>query len=201
MPYLYAAAVTANKTGIPCMRSMVMEFTEDKTCHYLDKQYMLGDSLLVAPIFNDQSLAEYYLPKGVWTDFFTGEVRNGGQWISETHGYLSIPLMVKENSIVVLGAHDDKPDYDYADGAEIRVYQLIDQKEASAVIYGMDNRAALSVKAVKNGNQIRITVDTKTSCSIRLVNVKANAVTGGSFAVEGNDTVISDISGEIVATL
>ena len=201
MPYLYAAAVTANKTGIPCMRSMVMEFTEDKTCHYLDKQYMLGDSLLVAPIFNDQSIAEYYLPKGVWTDFFTGEVKQGGQWITETHGYLSIPLMVKENSIVVLGAHDDKPDYDYADGAEIRVYQLSDQKEAAAVVYGMDNQAALSVKAVKDGSQIKITVDTKTSCSIRLVNVKADAVTGGSFAVEGNDTVISDISSEIVVTL
>ena len=70
------------------MRSMVMEFTEDKTCHYLDKQYMLGDSLLVAPIFNDQSMAEYYLPKGVWTDFFTGEVKNGGQWITEKHGGL-----------------------------------------------------------------------------------------------------------------
>ena len=33
----------------------------------------LGDSLLVAPIFNEESLADYYLPAGRWTDFFTGE--------------------------------------------------------------------------------------------------------------------------------
>ena len=64
MPYLYKTAITASRTGIPCMRSMVLEFTEDKMCNYLDKQYMLGDNLLVAPIFNDESRAEYYLPAG-----------------------------------------------------------------------------------------------------------------------------------------
>ena len=74
MPYLYKTAIQANKTGVPTMRSMVLEFTEDRTCHYVDKQYMLGDSLLVAPIFNEESLADYYLPAGRWTDFFTGEV-------------------------------------------------------------------------------------------------------------------------------
>ena len=60
---------------------MVLEFTKDKTCHYLDKQYMLGDSLLVAPIFNDESKAEYYLPQGIWTNFFTGKEYRGGAWI------------------------------------------------------------------------------------------------------------------------
>ena len=72
MPYLYKTSIDTSRSGIPTMRSMVMEFTSDKTCHYLDKQYMLGDNLLAAPIFNDQSIAEYYLPKGTWTDFFTG---------------------------------------------------------------------------------------------------------------------------------
>ncbi len=64
MPYLYKTAIETSVTGVPTMRSMVLEYTEDKTCHYVDKQYMLGDNLLVAPIFNDQSMAEYYLPKG-----------------------------------------------------------------------------------------------------------------------------------------
>lgn len=201
MPYLYAAAVTANQTGIPCMRSMVLEFTEDKTCHYLDKQYMLGSSLLVAPIFNDQSFAEYYLPKGVWTDFFTGAAKNGGQWITETHNYLSIPLLVKENSIIVLGAHDDRPDYNYADGAEIRIYQLLEGQEASAAVYGADSRLALTVKAIKNDREITVTVDNGASCSLRLVNVTASAVNGGSFTTDGNDTVITGFSNNIVITL
>ena len=50
MPYLYKTSIDTSRSGIPTMRSMVMEFTSDKTCHYLDKQYMLGDNLLAAPI-------------------------------------------------------------------------------------------------------------------------------------------------------
>ena len=57
MPYLYKTAIDTSRSGVPTMRSMVLEYTEDKTCHYVDKQYMLGDNLLVAPIFNDQSIA------------------------------------------------------------------------------------------------------------------------------------------------
>ena len=48
--------------------------------------------------------------------------------------------MVKENSIVAIGAHDDKPDYDYGDGAELRLYALKDGKNAEAVVYGMDQK-------------------------------------------------------------
>ena len=59
-------------------------------------QYMLGDSLLAAPIFRDDSIAEYYLPEGTWTSLLTGEVKEGGKWYTEKHGYLSIPLYVKE---------------------------------------------------------------------------------------------------------
>ncbi|HBR33636.1 MAG TPA: alpha-xylosidase, partial [Firmicutes bacterium] len=49
MPYLYENAYRTSKTGCPMMRSMVMEFTDDPACKYLDTQYMLGDALLVAP--------------------------------------------------------------------------------------------------------------------------------------------------------
>lgn len=82
MPYLFAAAVYAHKEGIPTMRAMLLEFPKDKMCQYLDKQYLLGDSLLVAPVFNEDGVAEYYLPNdgGDWTDFFTGEKKEGGKW-------------------------------------------------------------------------------------------------------------------------
>lgn len=158
MPYLYKTSVDTSRSGIPTMRSMVLEYTGDKTCHYVDKQYMLGDALLVAPIFNDQGIAEYYLPEGLWTDFFTGEEKRGPGWINEKHGYLSIPLMVRENSIVCLGSTEGRPDYDYGDHAELCLYSLKDGKEASTVIYGMDQREELIMTASRNGNQIHIIV-------------------------------------------
>lgn len=188
MPYLYKTAIDTSRSGVPTMRSMVLEYTEDKTCHYVDKQYMLGDNLLVAPIFNDQSIAEYYLPKGTWTDFFTGEEKEGAGWITEKHSYLSIPLMVKENSIVVMGAHDDRPDYDYGDHAEIRIYALKDGHSASSIVYGMDNQEQISITASRSGSDIHIQVTSGQEYTIRLINVTAS---GKDAVIDGKDTVIS----------
>ena len=201
MPYLYKTSVETSKSGVPTMRAMVLEFTEDKNCNYVDKQYMLGDNLLVAPIFNDESIAEYYLPKGTWTNFFTGEEKNGGEWITEKHDYLSIPLMVRENSIVIMGAHDDKPDYDYADGAEVRIYTLQDGKEAASVVYDMKQNVDLTVSAKKEGGKISIHTEGSKPYTIRLVNVKAVSANGATVAVDGNDTLVTPSSNDIEITL
>ena len=183
------------------MRSMVLEFTEDRNCAYLDKQYMLGDNLLVAPIFNDQSKGIFYLPKGTWTDFLTGEVLEGGEWYEKEYDYLHLPLFAKENSIIAMGAHDDKPDYDYVDGAELRIFAMVDGKEASTVIYGMDNQIGLKATAIKNGNTITINVESAKAFSVKLVNVKASAAEGAELAIEGNDTVLTSCAGTITVTL
>ena len=188
MPYLYKTAIDTSKSGIPTMRSMVLEFTEDKTCHYIDKQYMLGDNLLVAPIFNDQSIAEYYLPKGTWTNLFTGEVKEGACWVTEKHSYLSIPLMVRENSIVVLGACDEKPDYDYGNNAEIRIYALKDGCKASSIVYGMDQKEEIVVTAEKSGKNIHIKITSDRNYTIRLVNV---AIISTEAEKDGNDTILT----------
>ena len=62
MPYLYTAAVRAHLTGIPVMRPMHMEFWQDRNCAYLDRQYMLGDSVLAAPVFSEDGEESCYLP-------------------------------------------------------------------------------------------------------------------------------------------
>ncbi len=201
MPYLYETAVSTSKTGIPTMRSMVLEFTEDKNCQYLDKQYMLGDSLLVAPIFNEESIAEFYLPEGNWTNLFTGEKYAGGKWYTEKHGYLSIPLMVKENSIVAMGSRDDKPDYDYADGVELRMYELAEDVKACKTVYGMANEAGLTVEVLKAAGTITIDVNTAKDYTVRLVNVKAVSAEGADITVDGNDTILAPKAAHMVVIL
>ncbi len=190
MPYLYKTAIDTSASGIPTMRSMVLEYPEDKTCHYIDKQYMLGDCLLVAPIFNEEGMAEYYLPAGTWTNFFTGEEIQGGRWLTEKHGYLSIPLMVKENSIIAIGSRDDRPDYDYGENAELKIYALQDGTEAASVIYGMNRKPELQITALKQGNEIKIHVETEKSYTLRLVNVQATAASVMSLTVDGRDSLI-----------
>ncbi len=201
MPYLYKTAIFASKEGIPTMRSMVLEFTKDRTCHYLDKQYMLGDNLLVAPIFNDEGKAEYYLPKGIWTNFFTGKEYKGGTWVEEQHGYLSIPLMVRENSIVAIGNCDDKPDYDYANGCELRVYALHDGVKVDTEVYGMSNVIELSVSVKRQGRTIHVTADGAKPFKIRMVNMHAAEAKNGLVTIDGNDSVITPDSGASVVEI
>ena len=203
MPYLYKTSIDTSRSGIPTMRSMVLEFTKDRNCFYLDKQYMLGDNLLVAPIFNDKSIGSFYLPKGTWTDFFTGEVMEGGTWAEKTYDYLHLPLMVRENSIIAMGACDDRPDYDYADGVELRVYALTDGLECSTVVYDMQQKADLQVSVVKSGNTITLNAENPGGkpYTMRLVNVKAAAADGAAMTVDGMDTVLVPETGTVTVTL
>lgn len=171
MPYIYKTAVETSISGVPTMRAMFLEFPEDKTCEYLDKQYMLGDNLLVAPIFNDKSMAQYYLPEGIWTNLIDNKEYTGGKWINEEHSYLSIPLLVRENSIIVFGQKDDRPDYDYEKNAEIRIYALQDGASANTNIYGMDNTVKCTVNASRSGNTITVDVKTNETYTLKLVNI------------------------------
>ena len=165
MPYLYAQAVKTSKYGVPMMRSMVMEFTDDPNCGYLALQYMLGDSLLVAPIFNDKSMAEYYLPEGIWTDLLTGERKNGGRWYKEKHSYLSIPLYIRENSIVALGASDEGPEYDYADGVRLELSALRDGAVAETNVCNGKGQEEVYARAVRTGDKISVEVDAQKPCT------------------------------------
>ena len=87
MPYLYRMAVYSHETGIPMMRPMILEFPQEMGVKDLDMQYMLGDSILVAPIFREDSMGEFYLPEGTWTHLLSGERREGGRWYTQTYDH------------------------------------------------------------------------------------------------------------------
>lgn len=97
------------------MRSMILEFSNDPACKYLDTQYMLSDSLMIAPVFSETGQVEYYLPEGIWTHFKTNEKKAGGKFFHETHDYLSLPLYVRPNSIIAVGKDDSTVNYDLAE--------------------------------------------------------------------------------------
>ena len=122
MPYLYAAGIEATVRGIPVMRPMQLEFPEDPATGYLDRQYLLGSDLLVAPVFDPDGWVDFYLPAGTWTSYLTHEVRTGPGWFREQHGFDSLPLYVRGGAILPVGARDDRPDYDYLAGLVLEVY-------------------------------------------------------------------------------
>lgn len=119
MPYLYRQAAISHQEGTPMMRPMFVEFPKDRACEPLDKQYMLGDSLLVAPVFKENGEVEYYLPEGRWYNVLTNQVVTGGSWKKECHDYFTMPLLLRPNSILAVGSCTEKPDYDYCDGVTV----------------------------------------------------------------------------------
>jgi alpha-D-xyloside xylohydrolase len=122
MPYLYRVGIEAHETGTPFMRPMQLEFAGDPSVDYLDRQYLLGHDLLVAPVFSAGGDVQYYLPAGRWTNHLTGETADGPQWRSETHDFDSLPLWVRDGAVIVTGSRNDRPDYDYTVDPLITVY-------------------------------------------------------------------------------
>ncbi|AXG81482.1 alpha-xylosidase [Streptomyces paludis] len=133
MPYLYRAALQARESGTPVMRAMVLAFPGDPACHPLDRQYMLGDDLLVAPVFTEDGTVDYYVPEGTWTHLLTGEEVRGPGWRRETHGFDTLPLLVRPGAVVPFGAVDEEPVYDWADGVTLRVYAPVPGETVTAV--------------------------------------------------------------------
>ncbi|MCR4808129.1 MAG: alpha-xylosidase, partial [Lachnospiraceae bacterium] len=164
MPYIYSKAAYAHETGVPVMRPMVFEYPDDPACAYLDMQYMLGDSLMVAPIFNDKGISEYYLPgnssgaedKGAcrWTHLLTDEKREGGRYYKDTYDYFSLPLYAAPNTILIRGNTDDRPDYDYTDNLTVHIYELADGCTATADIVNLEGEVVNEITATRSGSSI-----------------------------------------------
>ncbi|HSK66810.1 MAG TPA: alpha-xylosidase, partial [Anaerolineales bacterium] len=155
MPYLYRAAIQAHEQGIPMLRAMFLEFPDDPACDYLDLQYMLGDSLLVAPVFSQDGSVRFYVPEGTWTNLLNGEVLEGPRWVQETHDFMSLPLLVRPNSIIPIGKHDDRPDYEYSDGLTLQMYRLEDGKQSSVEIPSLDGTIETRFDFKREGQEIQ----------------------------------------------
>lgn len=122
MPYLAAAAQEAHRDGIPMMRPMVVEFPDDPATAQLDRQYMLGSDVLVAPVLSADGQVTYYVPAGTWTHLVTGAQVTGPAWVTEKHEFDSVPVLARPGAVIPFGARSDRPDYEWADGVQLRLY-------------------------------------------------------------------------------
>jgi alpha-D-xyloside xylohydrolase len=156
MPYLFRAAMQAHEHGTPVLRSMLMEFPDDPTCAYLDLQYMLGDALLVAPVFSHDGSVSYYVPEGRWTNLLNGEQVEGPGWKRETHDFMSLPLLVRPNSVIPMGSRSDKPDYDFSDGVTLHIFSIDDGYSAKVEIPSLNGKLETTFEIKRQGNNIHI---------------------------------------------
>ena len=159
MPYIYRMAAIAHEKGTPVCRPMPFAYPDDRACQYLDLQYMFGESILVAPIFNDQSIGECYLPDGKWISLLDSEVLEGGKWHRKKYSYLDFPVFVRENSLLAIGSHDERPDYDYTEDVTFRYYLPEDGASASCEVPDENGKIVLSAKAILENGEVRLALD------------------------------------------
>ncbi len=99
-PYLYSAAHEASQTGMPVIRAMPLAFPDDLNTYDKDLQYMLGPSLLVAPVYDERDSRNVYLPSGTWVDWWTGAVYNGPANLRIDAPLDTLPLFVRAGAII-----------------------------------------------------------------------------------------------------
>ena len=154
MPYIYSCAVQAHETGVPMMRAMVMEFP-GPAAEDCDRQYMLGDALLVAPVMRADGRVQYYLPGGEWIHYLSGEIRHGG-WQEDGYDYFSLPLYVRENTILPVSNDPGMVDFDAAAGLTVNIYSLKEGARAQRTIVDREGKHALTLTAHNENGSIRI---------------------------------------------
>jgi alpha-D-xyloside xylohydrolase len=103
VPYVVSYGWQASEDGIPIMRPMVMEFPDDPAGYAFDLQYCLGRELLISPVVRADGIVTTYLPRGKWTDWWTGVVHEGPTTVRRQVPLEELPLYVRDESLVVLG--------------------------------------------------------------------------------------------------
>jgi alpha-D-xyloside xylohydrolase len=167
MPYLMAAATQAHQHSQPMLRAMVLEFPRDPTCRTLDRQYMLGDGLLVAPVFDDRR-AEYYLPAGTWTHLLSGEVRCGGRWYFDELDFFNIPVWVREQAMICVGSQDTQVDYDLSEGLRLVCGKLDARVSIEVRLVNAKGGPAGRLEVYNDGTRIRVKSSTLSDFQVHL---------------------------------
>lgn len=158
MPYLYTQAAYDAKFGNPLMRPMFLEFEDDPNVSGLATQYMFGSQILVAPIFSDQGKAHFYLPGGKWTSLLDNKVYQApesGEWLNDKFDELSLPVLVRENTILVRNEKAIHAEYDYTKNVDIHLYQIKEGTVSTNIVSSKGLEAA-SIRVQRKNQQIKV---------------------------------------------
>jgi alpha-D-xyloside xylohydrolase len=165
LPYIYTYTCIAAHTSLPIMRPMVLEFPDDPSTFTMDLQYMFGEELLVAPIYNVHGVRSVYLPEGRWIDFWTHEILTGPRTIHVQVPLATLPLYVKANALIpTVEATSFTADEPF-EKITVDAYLL---EQGTFELYDTDGLTRISAEIA--GNRLRILIDgVKHHLALRLI--------------------------------
>lgn len=127
IPYLYTMNLRASRESIPLMQPLYYQNPMSSEAYQQKNEYWFGSELIVCPITEkidrESGMARFYgwLPDGLWTDYFTGTVYEGGRWFDWYRGIESIPVLIKAGGMLVLDGRVQGNEIDNPDRLEICV--------------------------------------------------------------------------------
>lgn len=171
LPYLLGQALEAGRSGTPLLRAMFLEFPEDRNVWTIDTQYMLGSNLLVAPIFSEDGEVTFYVPEvgeeevhadARWRSYFDPKKTYvSGKWYTETHGFETLPALVRPGAVLPVNMGLTDPVGNHLDGLEVLVngplrpegveVELVDKEKIGEV--------AKKLTVVPSGDQVEVKGD------------------------------------------
>ncbi|HKO15414.1 MAG TPA: TIM-barrel domain-containing protein [Gemmatimonadaceae bacterium] len=138
MPYVWTQARLSAARGWPMLRTLFFEYPDDPTSWLVEDEYLFGPDLLVAPLFQESTRRQVYLPPGTWTDYQTGVTYAGAGWYDIAAGTVPIVLLVKDHTVV-------------PHVAVAQTTAAIDWREVELRVYSSDGAAALGSIALPDG--------------------------------------------------
>lgn len=178
-PYLLQEALVGHRDGTPLMRPMFLEFPDDLNTYTIDTQYMFGSNLLVAPVFSEEGTVTFYVPRseddhnGKWISWFDHQrTYEPGRWYTETHGFDTLPILVRPGSVTAVNSKLQTPQDDAIEGLELlvngriikeTVIEVVDPNQTHEVLQTIklepDSAAELGVKVEPGVKIVRIDKD------------------------------------------
>jgi alpha-D-xyloside xylohydrolase len=152
MPYLWSEALECGRTSLPMLRHLVLEFPDDPTVRTIDDQYLLGGSLMVAPVLDDRDARDLYLPAGAWVEWHSGRILQGGGWEHVEAPLDVLPMYLRAGSVIPLGPlarHTGEQDLD-----PLRL--LLPQPAPAGGYVVRDPGGDVSVSYVKHGQMLEV---------------------------------------------
>ena len=135
LPYFYDLFWQMERTGLPVMRPLVLEYERDPRVREISDQFMIGPSLMAAPaLAKGMEYRAVYLPEGRWMDYWKETWEKGGEYVLRETPLDCCPLYVRENSIIPM-----YPVQNYVGETEIRELTLLITGREASYIHFQDN--------------------------------------------------------------
>lgn len=103
LPYILASSHECVRDSLPMLRALVVDYQDDPNTHNMSDQWLFGQDLLVAPIYDEDNRRRVYLPAGTWTDWWTGKRIAGNQWLDVEVDIETMPLYIREGAVIPMG--------------------------------------------------------------------------------------------------